>query len=89
MPGWNSPAYSRVMALAEGVASAMMRKPCYVVLEQDMAKVLGQALALRLPGQEPCVCIDGVSLQEGCYLDIGAPVGPAVAVTVKTLIFGD
>jgi len=88
LPGWNSPSYGQVTALAEGIAEAMKQKPCYVALEQDMAKVLGQALTLRLPGQEACLCIDGIALREDCYLDIGTLVGPAVAVTVKTLIFG-
>ena len=70
------------------MADAVGDRPCFVALEQDMAKALGYALALRLPQEVPCVCIDGVSIHEGSFLDIGAPVGPAIAVTVKTLIFG-
>ena len=88
LPGWNSPDYSRITALADAVADAVGDRPCFVALEQDMAKALGYALALRLPQEVPCVCIDGVSIHEGSFLDIGAPVGPAIAVTVKTLIFG-
>lgn len=88
LPGWKSPDYQRITCLAEAVAQAAGSGPCYLALEQDMAKALGHALALRLPETSPCICIDGVSIPEGSFLDIGAAVGPAIAVTVKTLIFG-
>lgn len=51
-----------------------------------MAKALGQAVALRLPPERPCLCIDRVRLEEGSYLDVASPVGPALPVVVKTLI---
>ena len=57
------------------------------LLEADMAKALGAALALRLPKDAPILCIDGLSIPEGSYLDIGAPVGPSLTVIIKTLIF--
>ena len=88
LPGWNSPNYRRITGFADAVVRAVGGRPCYIVLEQDMAKALGHALALRLPENIPCICIDGVSAREGSFLDIGAAVGPAIAVTVKTLIFG-
>ena len=34
------------------------------------------------------MCLDGVALDEGSYLDIGQPVGPALPVVVKTLVLG-
>ena len=58
------------------------------VLEQDMAKALGQALALRLGPNAEILCIDRVKVSEGSYLDVGAPVGPALPVVVKTLVLG-
>ena len=88
VPGWNSPAYDKITALADAVAMAVGDRPCRVAVEKDMAKALGHALALRLPGHTQCVCLDGIRVREGSFLDIGTPVGPAVAVTVKTLIFG-
>ena len=59
-----------------------------VCLEQDMAKALGHALAVRLPEEVPILCIDRVKLAEESYLDVAAPVGPALPVVVKTLVLG-
>ena len=88
VPGWTSPDYGKVTALADAVAGAVGDRPCRIAVEKDMAKALGHALALRLPQTAQCICLDGIRAREGSFLDIGAPVGPAVAVTVKTLIFG-
>ncbi len=88
LPGWKNPDYRKITGLAEAVVHAVGSRPCYLALEQDMAKALGHALALRLPETAACICIDGVSIPEGSFLDIGAAVGPAIAITVKTLIFG-
>ena len=41
---------------------------------------------LVLPPEMPCLCIDRVRLTEDSFLDVGAPVGPALPVVVKTLI---
>ena len=62
--------------------------PVYICLEQDMAKALGQILALKLPGNREILCIDRVSLGAQTYLDVGAPLGPALPVVVKTLVLG-
>ncbi len=83
LPGWASPSYSRVTALAEVLKDFR----CPIVLEADMAKALGNALSLRLNQDTPILCIDGLSIPEGSYLDIGAPAGPSLTVIVKTLIF--
>ena len=62
-----------------------MPSPVLVAAEADMAKALGQAIALE--GREDGVlCIDGVKLGDGDYLDVGNPVGPAFPVVIKTLI---
>lgn len=85
LKGFASPRYSQVTALADAIAAAAA-PPVTVVLEQDMAKALGQALSLRLGEGAACLCIDRVRLREGSYLDVGAPVGPALPVVVKTII---
>lgn len=86
MPGWNGPSYHQVTALADAIVQAVGDRSCYIALREDMAKALGNALKLRLPKGTPLVCIDRVVLPEGSFLDIGAPVGPALRIVVKTLI---
>ena len=88
LTGMENPTYGQVSALAEEILTAMPRGPVLLALEADMAKALGQGLALRLPPDRPILCIDGVRLREGDYLDVGAPVGPALPVVVKTLVLG-
>ena len=78
--------YAQIRDLAAQIAASAGAGPILVCLEQDMAKALGQALAIRLPRETPILCIDRVKLAEGSYLDIGAPVGPAFPVVVKTLV---
>ena len=85
--GIRSPSYSQVLELAQKVISRV-QAPVLLCLEQDMAKALGQALALRLPSGTPLLCIDRVKVGQGSYLDIGAPVGTALPVVVKTLVLG-
>ena len=60
--------------------------PVYVAASGDMAKALGVQIALRLGEKAEILCLDRVRLKEGDYLDVGAPVGPALPVVVKTLI---
>ncbi len=89
--GGRSLRFSELCKLADGIAmglspAAEAGLPLVVAVEADMGKVLGQALNTLLP-QAPLVCLDGVHLPEGAYLDIGAPVagGQVLPVVVKTL----
>lgn len=86
LPGMPSPGYAEVARLAEKLLAGLEGRRLVLALEQDMAKALGQQLALRLGRDAPILCIDRVRLEEGSYLDVGAPVGPALPVVVKTLI---
>ena len=52
------------------------------------AKALGQALAARLPRDVEILCLDRVKAAPGSYMDVGAPVGAAFPVVVKTLVLG-
>lgn len=69
-----------------------------IVTEEDMAKVLGQTMAAikeqeameKTSGIGPgIVCLDGIRLGEGDFIDIGKPVagGSVLPVVVKTLVF--
>ena len=86
LPGWESPTYAGVRTLAEGICQGIPEGLVLVAVEADMAKALGQAMALRLPPGRGCLCIDRVALEEGSYLDVAAPAGPCLPVVVKTLI---
>jgi ethanolamine utilization protein EutA len=85
MKGIASPGYRQVAELAEKLICAV-RNPVYLALEVDMAKALGQQLSLRLGKEAEILCIDRVRLEEGSFLDVGTPVGPALPVVIKTLI---
>ena len=86
MPGMDCPGYEDVRKMAQAIGDATAGKSVFVCLQRDMAKALGQYLALILPPGTPCRCVDGVALEDGSYLDIGQPVGPALPVVVKTLV---
>lgn len=86
LPGLRRLDYRSLKVLAEALAAVKIPGPMLLCLEQDMAKALGQLLALLLPPEKPILCIDRIRLTEGSYLDVGAPMGPALPVVVKTLI---
>ena len=87
MEGMPAPAYREVASLADALARQAPGE-LLLCLQQDMAKALGQALALRLPKDARILCIDRVKAAAGSYLDIGAPVEHALPVVVKTLVLG-
>lgn len=90
--GEQNPSYHRVREMAEGISQGLVAlftagyRPI-ILVESDMAKVLGQALAPLVMG--PLLCLDGVGVDNGDYIDIGAPVanGAVLPVIIKTLAF--
>ena len=88
MAGIPSPSYRQVQEMAEKIAGAVAGQPVLLCLQQDMAKALGQALALKMGADARILCIDRVKLPESSFLDVGVPIGPALPVVVKTLILG-
>ena len=88
LPGLRSPGFREVAAMARQIAAAIPKGEVLLCLQQDMAKALGQALASVLGPAARILCIDRVKVGEESYLDIGAPVGPAMPVVVKTLVMG-
>ena len=84
--GLTEPSYPALAEMAEHILRVFSGSLLVVAMEQDMAKALGQILALRLGSDAQVLCIDRVRLQEGSFLDVGAPVGPALSVVIKTLI---
>ena len=84
LSGVRSPTYAQVQQMAAEISR--LPQPIYLCLEQDMAKALGQAMALRLGRNAEILCIDRIRVHPGDYLDVAAPVGPAFPVVVKTLV---
>lgn len=85
LPGFSSPTYGEIKRLAKVIAEGFGEKEILVCLQNDCAKALGHCLRLLLPNR-PCLCLDGLSLEPGSYLDVGEPVGPAFAVVIKTFV---
>lgn len=84
LPGFASPGYAQVAQLGLRIAEGFGQRPILVAVAADMAKALGQSIALARTGT--VLCMDRVVLSEGSYLDVGAPVGASLPVVVKTLI---
>ena len=83
-----SPSYEQVKALARILVEGFGDRPVLVCMETDCAKALGQCMGLMLSKDHPCMCMDGLALNGDAYLDVGEPVGPALPVVIKTLVFG-
>ena len=90
--GEQNPSYARIQALARGIVDGLepLRRAGFipiVAVEADQAKVLGQAMAALVSG--PLLCLDGVGMDNGDYIDIGAPVagGSVLPIVIKTLAF--
>ena len=83
--------FSTITGVADDLAAELQTigaLPAVVVAQQDIAKVLGQSLLRRLPERE-LVCVDGIDLKMGDFLDFARPLPheEAVPVIVKTLVF--
>lgn len=83
--------FTTIAALAEQLAAELTQLtgvPKVVVTQQDIAKVLGQSILRHIPSQG-LICLDGIELKSGDYLDIAKPLPheDAVPVIVKTLVF--
>ncbi|MCF6267505.1 MAG: ethanolamine ammonia-lyase reactivating factor EutA, partial [Desulfuromusa sp.] len=92
--GSESLGFDELTTLARGIISGMEEVLCktcplIVVIEKDLAKVMGQTLRSLLGFNKDVICIDTVRVQNGDYIDIGRELadGNVVPVIVKTLAF--
>ncbi|SCY23773.1 ethanolamine ammonia-lyase reactivating factor EutA [Desulfoluna spongiiphila] len=77
-------------SILEGMDAVMQEDaPLTVVVENDLAKALGQTLQIKLGDRKEVICIDTVKVENGDYIDIGRKLagGNVVPVIVKTLLF--
>lgn len=94
LKGVKNPTFSQLVMIAESIIRGVgehlkTQEYLIVVVENDMAKALGQTLYSKLRGKKDVICIDGISVENGDYIDIGKPLGDGrvVPVVIKTLIF--
>lgn len=92
--GVKNPSFKQVKKIAAEVIKGMedllkTRLPMIVITENDMAKALGQTLYSSLGYGRDVICIDGIKVENGDYIDIGRPLagGRVVPVIIKTLVF--
>ena len=85
-------AYRSLRGVAEGLADFFGQAPglpALIAVEQDVAKVLGRLLKTELEVKNEVLCIDGITVGDLDYIDIGAPISmlEVFPVTVKSLLF--
>jgi len=90
-----APSYARVAALARGILAGLPRtcadgRPIYVVLDGDIAQTLGSLLKQEIGIPNDVLVLDGISLWDFDYIDLGRVRMPSftVPVTIKSLVFG-
>jgi ethanolamine utilization protein EutA len=86
--------YARVRALADAIAEGLADRiaagaPLYIMLEGDAALTLGGILREEKHIANPLMVIDGITLRDFDYVDIGRIRLPSgmVPVTIKSLLF--
>lgn len=87
--GPKSPSYEEIKLIGNEVMKFFekVKGPIIVILENDFAKALGQIISLNLKEKREIICIDKISTKNGDYIDIGMPIGNAIPVVIKTLIY--
>ena len=87
--GEKSPGYRELKLLADQIARLYegLKSPVIVLLKEDFAKALSQMIRIHTPCSKPIICLDQIQVEEGDYIDIGSPIGSAVPVVIKTLVY--
>lgn len=90
------PLYARLSAFARGLRDGLAERiaagrPVYVMLDGDVAMSLGRLLREELDVSGDVLVVDGLSLRDFDYIDIGRVRHPSntVPVTIKSLVFSE
>lgn len=94
---WDGPpAYERIAAFADGIRTGLAeriahQRPLYLLLEGDIVLTLGLVLRDEHDVTGELLVIDGVSLWDFDYIDLGMIRWPSgtVPVTIKSLVFSE
>ena len=88
------PEYGRIRALAEGIRAGLAERvskgrPIYAALDADVAMNLGAVLREDMQLENELLIIDGLTLWDFDYIDLGRLRLPSrtVPVTIKSLVF--
>ena len=89
-----APSYERISVFVQGIeqalwATILQGKPITIVLDGDIAQTVGALLHEESDIGSPVLVIDGITLQDFDFIDIGRRLKPSqtVPVTIKSLIF--
>ncbi len=90
----HGPEHAALLELCNGIVAALpetvgARRPLLIVIDADVAGLVGHVLREECGVNGPLACIDQVALREFDYVDIGSlmPEQYVVPVVVKSLVF--
>jgi ethanolamine utilization protein EutA len=89
-----APTALRIAAFCRGLIDGLpetikTRKPIYLVFDHDLAGRVGTILRNDFEIANPLLCLDGVTLSDFDFIDLGKTLEPSgtVPVTIKSLVF--
>ncbi|MBT5075205.1 MAG: reactivating factor for ethanolamine ammonia lyase, partial [Rhodospirillales bacterium] len=88
------PLHARLKALADGICAGCPKtikggQPIILMLDGDIGKTLGNILTRECDVSSEIISVDGVSLKEFDFVDIGEVIQPTnvVPLVIKSLLF--
>ena len=92
---WDGPPTAiRIAAFCRGLIDGLPEtlkngRPIYLVFDHDLAGLVGTILRDDFAIENPLLCLDGVTLSDFDFIDLGKTLEPSgtVPVTIKSLVF--
>ena len=89
-----APTAIRIAAFCRGLIDGLPEtlknsRPIYLVFDRDLAGLVGTILQDDFAIENPLLCLDGVTLSDFDFIDLGKTLKPSgtVPVTIKSLVF--